>query len=101
MGGRELFDSILIIGYAVDACSGLNDGSLQASLVAVIDQCREKWREGKMRGRKGGREQGRDDEGRGPQCPCHSNLLHTVYLEKLCRASKIEGPFSLHPGQRK
>lgn len=46
MGGRRLFDSVLIIGSAVDACSGLNDGTLKASLAAVIDQCRGKWREG-------------------------------------------------------
>lgn len=55
-------------------------------------------REDEREGGRGG-EQGRDDEGRGPQCPCHSNLLHTVYLEKLCRAPEIDGPLS-HPGQR-
>lgn len=89
-----------ITSLTIDAYSGLSDRSLKASLAAVIDQCSgrlRKWREGKMRKR----EQGRDDEGRGPQRPCHFNLLYAVYLEKLCCAPKIEGPFSLLPGQRK
>lgn len=97
---RLFFDSILIIGLAVNPHSGLSNGSLKASLAAVIDQCRvrlQEWREGKMRRRGRGRERERQqgwDEGRGPQCPCLSNLLHTVYLEKPCPTTKIEGPLS-------
>lgn len=56
--------------------------------------------EGRGEDKRGG-SNGPDNDGRGPRCPCHSNLLHTVYLEKLHRAPKIEGAFSLLPGQRK
>lgn len=53
MGVKGRFDSILIIGLAVDAHSGLSDGFLKASLVAVIDQHGgrlQKRRNGVMRG---------------------------------------------------
>lgn len=60
MGGRGLFDGILIIGPAVDVYFGLSDGSLKACLAAVLDQCRERFakveerEEVKMRGREQG-----------------------------------------------
>lgn len=78
---------ILVIAAAVDERSRLSGGSLRASLAAVIDQCRGKG--GKRRTR--GREQGRDDEGRGPRRPCHSNLIHTAYLEKLYSTPRMVG----------
>lgn len=49
------FDSVLVIGLAVDAHSGLSDGSLKASLVAVIDQCRGRLESGERGRREGAR----------------------------------------------